>query len=170
MSAELVGPLPGVRRSFVVALREFHREGRHDDLDPDQLASAEQFASYVEHLHAEALPETPRPPGWVPATTLWYVDAGEYLGTLQIRHQLTPTLREVGGHIGYEVRPSARRLGHATRMLALSLPRAHALGISRVLLTCDDTNVASRKVIQANGGVADAPIGAKLRYWITTRR
>ena len=168
MTASLVLPYASCRGSFITALREFQAENMHPELDADDLDAADAFASYVDALHAAALPETPRPPDYVPATTYWYVEGDEYLGTLQIRHELTPLLRTVGGHIGYEVRPAARRRGHATRMLALSLPCAHALGIDPALVTCDRTNEASRKVIEANGGRPDTPLGIKLRYWIPT--
>jgi len=49
---------------------------------------------------------------------LWWVDGSELLGRLSIRHELTDALRELGGHIGYVVRPSACRQGHANAMLA----------------------------------------------------
>jgi predicted acetyltransferase len=60
----------------------------------------------------------------VPATTRWWVSDDEYLGRLTIRHRLTAHLRNVGGHIGYDIRPSARRCGHATAMVAAALPVA----------------------------------------------
>ena len=164
----LVAPTPIVHRSFVAALREYHAEHRNEDLDATSLTRTDRFTKYVASLRADERPDTPRPRGWVPATTLWYVDDEEYLGTLQIRHQLTRHLRRVGGHIGYEVRPSARRQGHATRMLELALPYAKRLGIDPALVTCDATNVASRKVIEANGGRPDTPIPPKLRYWVPT--
>jgi predicted acetyltransferase len=164
----LVPPSIEYQTSFVAALREFQAENRNLDLDADRLSERHAFESYVDALHAAALEETPRPEGWVPATTLWAVDGAEYVGSVQIRHSLTETLRTVGGHIGYEVRPSARRRGHATRMLALSLPYAKSLGIDPALVTCDKTNVASRKVIEASGGQRDAPVGIKLRFWVPT--
>jgi len=98
-------------------------------------------------------------------TTTWVVD-NHYLGRLAIRHRLTPHLLEAGGHIGYDVRPSARRQGHATAMLRAALPVARSLGIESVLVTCPVTNVASRKVIEANGGIFDDQRGEKLRFWV----
>jgi predicted acetyltransferase len=62
-------------------------------------------------------------------------------------------------------RPSARERGHATAMLAAALPVARGLGIGHALVTCDDDNLASRKVIEANGGVLEDQRAVKLRYW-----
>jgi predicted acetyltransferase len=77
-------------------------------------------------------------------------------------------LGEAGGQIGYDVRPSARRRGHARAMLAAALPLANALGIPEALLTCDETNVASRRVIEANGGRYIGSVGEKRRYRVPT--
>jgi predicted acetyltransferase len=62
--------------------------------------------------------------------------------------------------------PSARLRGHATAMLAAALPVARSLGVTDVLITCDTDNVASRKVIEANGGVLEDQRGGKLRFWV----
>ncbi len=75
-----------------------------------------------------------------------------------------------GGHIGYSVRPSARRQGHATAALRQSLGVARdAIGLDRVLVTCRDDNAASRAVIEACGGVYEDARDHTRRYWITTR-
>ncbi len=166
--AELVAPCARVHRSFLAALDEFRAEGRAEDLDPVKLLDANRFAAYVDALLADALPETRRRPGWVPSTHLWFVDGDEYLGRLSVRHALNDWLRQVGGHIGYEVRPTARRQGHATRMLALALPVAASLGIDPALVTCDVDNTASRRVIEANGGRLDDTRNGKLRFWVPT--
>jgi predicted acetyltransferase len=104
----------------------------------------------------------------VPSTTLWWVDGDEYLGRLAIRHRLTPRLTNLGGHIGYDVKPSARRQGHATAMLAAALPLARARGIDPALVTCDESNAGSRRVIEANGGVLEDKRGSELRFWVPT--
>ena len=65
-------------------------------------------------------------------------------------------------------RRCARRRGHASAMLAAALPVAHELGIDPALVTCDEDNIASRKVIEANGGVLDDKYGVKLRFWVAT--
>jgi predicted acetyltransferase len=89
------------------------------------------------------------------------------LGTLVIRHRLTPELAEAGGHVGYHIVPAWRRRGHATRMLAAGLVECRSLGLSRVLLTCDIDNEASHRVILANGGVPDGRARGEDRFWIT---
>jgi predicted acetyltransferase len=104
----------------------------------------------------------------VPSTIFWYVSGEFYLGTLVVRHRLTPQLTETGGHIGYHVVAPWRRQGHATRMLASGLSHCRELGLDRVLLTCDTDNEPSRRVILANGGVPDGRRGGEDRFWIDT--
>jgi RimJ/RimL family protein N-acetyltransferase len=103
----------------------------------------------------------------VPSTVFWYVSGEHYLGTLVIRHRLTPELAKVGGHVGYHVVAPWRRQGHATRMLAAGLGECRSLGLKQVLLTCAVNNEASRRVILANGGVPDGQARGEDRFWIT---
>lgn len=102
----------------------------------------------------------------VPVTELWYVDSDSYIGTVMIRHELTPELLRDGGNIGYHVVPGERRRGHATAMLASARRYCKNLGLSRVLVTCDRGNLGSRRVIEANAGVLEGDSGRVLRYWI----
>ncbi|MFI5754720.1 GNAT family N-acetyltransferase [Streptomyces sp. NPDC051569] len=173
---QLIAPDVRLHASFLDGMKEFVEEGADErSLLAHEMAEyaaiwhrPEIFASYVDRLNAEPLEETPRVEGWVPSTTLWYVDGDTFLGRLSIRHRLNPFLLELGGHIGYAVRPGARRRGHATAMLAEALPVARALGIESALVTCDTDNTPSRKVIEAAGGVLEDVRGGKLRYWIRT--
>ena len=176
---ELIRPVVHVRKSYVAAMAEFQAEGRGGPDDHTMIGveireygttwhTPEGFARYVRDLRAAAEEETPRPAGFVPATTLWWVHGAEYLGRLAIRHRLTPRLIDAGGHIGYDVRPSARRRGHATAMLRAALPIAAGLGIDRALVTCEVDNLGSRKVIEACGGEFEDQRGGKLRFWVAT--
>jgi predicted acetyltransferase len=123
-------------------MAEFQAEGRGTDSDTSMIGSEIReygptwadpavFDHYTSQLRAQALPETPRPAGYVPCTTLWWIDGDQYIARIAIRHQLNEFLLNVGGHIGYDVRPSARRRGHATAMLRAALPVAHQLGIEQ---------------------------------------
>lgn len=120
------------------------------------------------------LTEATCPPHLVPATQYVYVRKADarIVGMIQLRHRFNDYLAEFGGHIGYSVRPDERRKGYAKQMLALVLKEAKMLGLSRVLVTCDDDNAASARTIQANGGVFERTAwleseGVTLRrYWI----
>lgn len=175
---ELIAPDIRVHESFLAAMAEFRAEGRGGPHDGTMIGrevrgfsatwdTTDGFATYTAALRSQAWGEN-LPPGFVPSTTLWWVDGTAYLGRLAIRHELTDLLREVGGHIGYDVRPSARLQGHATAMLRAALPVARELGIACALITCDVDNVASRKVIEANGGKFEDERHGKLRYWVAT--
>ena len=177
----LAPPSTTLHRSFLAALDEFRAEGRLGPADSTGLAHESRagipgiddpggFGAYVAGLRARALPETPRPAGFVPDTLLWFADGDEWLGRLSIRHQLNEMLLEVGGHIGYDVRPSARRRGHGTEMLRQALPMARALGIDPALVTCDVDNIGSRRVIEANGGRLEDERHGKLRFWVPANR
>lgn len=129
---------------------------------------AGDFPGFVRRLLAEQHPDAPRPDGWVPCTYLWLTDGDEFVGSLAIRHVLNSFLFERGGHIGYSVRPTARRKGHASRALRDALPVARGLGIERVLVTCAEDNAGSRAVIERNGGVYEDTREGTRRYWIAT--
>jgi predicted acetyltransferase len=172
---DLVLPTVSVHRSFLEAMEEFVAEGADNSQtaawiehnapgwrDPDA------FERFVEAVRADAEEDTPRPVEHVPCTTLWWVEGDDYLGRLAIRHRLTDFLLEVGGHIGYDVRPTRRREGHATAMLEQSLPWARDLGIDSALVTCDVDNVGSIRVIENAGGVLEDVRGTKRRYWVPT--
>lgn len=92
-------------------------------------------------------------PGRVRQTSYWAMEAGILVGAIRLRYTLTPSLRQVGGNIGYDVRPSWRNQGYATHMLALTLLRAREAGLDEVMVTCDVDNIASARVIEKNGGV-----------------
>jgi predicted acetyltransferase len=177
--AQLGTPTVLVHASFLAAMAEFRGEGRGTATDPTEIGremrtfgaswtSSKGFAAYVRWLVDQAREDSPRPAGYVPATNLWLTDGDEYLGRTAIRHRLTDRLRQAGGHISFDVRPSARRRGHATRMLDDALAVARGLGITAALVTCDIDNVASRTVIERNGGALQDRHENKWRYWVPT--
>ncbi len=106
------------------------------------------------------------PYGRVPATFLLAEVDGVIVGRTSIRHRLDAQLAVLGGHIGYCVLPEHRRRGHATEILRQSLGVARRHGVDRALLTCDEANVASQRVIEACGGVLESTDGRTRRYWI----
>ena len=173
---ELVLPSTYYKSSYIAAVKEFQEdhsfplmERTHDKTSIPELEA--NFENYVEKKKSESrglnLPE-----GYIPATTYWLVDQGEFIGSVAIRHHLTANLKKIGGHIGYSIRPSKRGKGYGSKALELALPKARQLGIGRLLVTCDATNTASRKIIEKNGGVLENEVPNpetgvnKLRFWI----
>ena len=150
------------------AAGEMHAVGKWD-LTPDALQA--RFDTLLEELAAAKGPAT-APPSVLPHEDLWLLDDGLWIGLLTLRPRIDAALMRSGGHIGYVVRPSRRRQGYGTALLRLGLERALAHGLQQVLLTCADTNVGSRKVIEANGGqlqdviVVDPAASPVRRYWI----
>ncbi len=165
----LVPPAEVYRESFLQALGEFQHEGLPWWTGGDLATIERDFAGFVATKLADA---TRRTATFVPATHLWAVTEERFAGRISIRHELTATLRIEGGHIGYDTVPSFRGRGVATEMLRQALPVARALGLTEVLVTCDDTNAASIRVIEKNGGVLQETLvlapdrPRKRRYWI----
>ena len=159
----LASPTTKVRASFIEAACDLRDEGWLPEFPVDEVAA--DFDSYVRRLLAEK-------EGWgVPISTFWYIDGSTYLGTIIIRHRLTPALTRHGGHIGYHIAPRHRRRGHATEMLAEAITYCHeTLGLSRLLLTCAESNTASRRIIESSGGMLENVLAGECRYWIPRQR
>jgi len=133
-----------------LAVGDDKQDWRFEQALPDFEKYVQKFLDYAQGKNL--------PAGWVPDTTLWLVKDGTcVLGRTSIRHHLTPALEQRGGHIGYYIRPSQRRKGYGTLILALSLEKAKQLALKKVLITCNEDNVASIKIIEKNGGILSSP-------------
>lgn len=181
MEFSLRPPSRDLLLSYIAALETGWSPSTTRDISSEQLAAIRTDAdAFLSDLNRPGAPliladgrQVPRLPGRV----LWMWD-GEFCGSINFRHVPgTEELPEhVSGHIGYAVVPWKQRRGYATRALALMLPTAAKAGLSRVLLTCDDDNIASRKVIEANRGslVTQIPTSEragsyKLHFWVPTQ-
>ncbi len=135
----------------------------------------EDFDVFLARILSQSRPSA-LPPGRVPQSHFWLLDDDQtrVLACGRLRHRLLPDLEVEGGHIGYDVSPAVRGRGVGTRLLALLLVEARRLALSRVLITCDDDNIPSRRVIEKNGGQPIAPTispesGKSVRrYWVRT--
>jgi predicted acetyltransferase len=162
-----------LRASWAAAVAEFDAAGEFMHGSGlwlfDELDTSEAGARLVlDYLLGQDDPDAELPEGRVPSTYYWITEGDEFVGYLALRHRLNAKLLEEGGHIGYAVRPSRRREGHASRALALALERAAALGLERVLLTADDDNVGSWQVIERVGGRHEDTRSGMRRYWVET--
>ncbi|WP_235737648.1 GNAT family N-acetyltransferase [Nocardioides alcanivorans] len=146
---------------------ELHGSGFWGDRQP--VLTTEGYRAWVEELLAEGDESLPAREGRVRCSYFWITDDdGTWVGFLALRRTLNDFLLEEGGHIGYSVRSSRRREGHATRALRDALGEAAALGLDRVLVTCDDDNAPSARTIESNGGTYEDSRNGKRRYWIRT--
>ena len=135
-------------------------------------SSCDIFAKFDRYREERDLP-----PNRVGEDKYWLVDDEKrvFIGEIAIRHRLNDALAKRGGHIGYGVRYSEWNRGYGTKMLALALQRAKELGISPVLITCNDDNLASARVMEKNGFVLGDTIPVSVdgedrltrRYWKT---
>ncbi|MDX1563055.1 MAG: GNAT family N-acetyltransferase [Gammaproteobacteria bacterium] len=152
-------------------VREFKQAG--EEIVPWVAAEPyRRFADYVAML-GDSANGVGLEDGFVPHSTFWLVDGHDDIVAISnLRHRLNDWLLEYGGHIGYGVKPSARRRGYATECLRLTLLEAKKRGIDRVRVTCDKNNPASAKTILHNGGEFDGeswmPKHGRVvaRYWI----
>ncbi len=130
------------------------------------------LAAYLELCVRNINPAT-MAPGRVPQTVYWIMQHNRAVGMLRMRHYLNDALRVHGGHIGYYIKPDARRGGAASEALRLALVELAARGETAALLTTNPGNLGSIRVIKNNGGrltarVPDPDGGDEeiCQYWI----
>lgn len=169
---KLAVPAVVFHRSWVAAKEEWpngHQDGAGIRTG-DRFDSLEDFSAWVHRLTMSEDPLMLLEGVQVTTSRFWIVEQETYLGAIELRHVLTPVMFEAIGHIGYSVRPSARGRGIASWALNAILPHARNVGLSRVLLTCDDKNQPSARTIEKNGGILEdiraTELGIKRRYWI----
>lgn len=170
MPVELVKLAPKYRRHLTEMLDEWRADldAHGGNMSPwiifkNDPADFDTYLADMENLN---------PSGFVPYSTFFALDTERdiFVGAINIRHELSPELLFAGGHIGDGVRPSERRKGYATQIIALGLEECRKLGIDRVLICCAKDNIASAKSIQRNGGILENEVDKdgvlSQRYWI----
>ena len=172
---QLVGPTQRLHAAWSQAHAEWG-DGSHEDgfgLRPsDDVVTPTGFATWLARLAAESDPEQTTARGRHRCTYRWIVEDDRVLGGIVLR-QGDDDLVSWAGHIGYGVRPSARRRGVATWALREMSAVARDHGLGRVLAVCAVDNTASARVIERSGGVlegiGETPFGPARRYWIDLR-
>jgi len=164
----LITPTLDLASDFRLLAEEFLADGdeRYQEASQNVLAFVRACEDYAA---GRDLPHE-----WVPTSTFWLVRGRErILGCSRLRHRLNRFLAEEGGHIGYDVRPSERGKGYGSLLLALTLGEARNIGFDKVLITADEVNVGSWRVIEKNGGHREQGVfsresGLFRRYWVAT--
>ncbi|MGI9489208.1 MAG: GNAT family N-acetyltransferase [Geminicoccaceae bacterium] len=176
MAASLVLASPAYSRSYVEALREGFRRGDQAAMKPGDIDKIEaNFDAFLARLtiktgdiilpNGEVIPK-------VPFDVYWLVDDEILIGEAGVRYTLNDWLLQIGGHVGYGIRPTFQRKGYGKLILKLSLDVLRDHGIKKALVTCYDHNIGSARIIEANGGILENVIedprggGKSRRYWI----
>jgi predicted acetyltransferase len=149
MNLQLVMPCCKYWDSYKASYPEMSHEGLVKGMDWDEQSSADKyFQEALDMKNGAHLGDL------VPASNFWIIANDQYVGRMSIRHELNDWLRIYGGHIGYEIKLSARRKGYATQALKQAISYCQIiLEIPELLLTCNDENIASYKTIENNGGI-----------------
>ena len=162
---ELRRPTLADKETVLEMMAEFEQtQSAHDGgfWDAENFVYEEWLESNQNHEMGINLPER-----WVPDIQLVAFSRDrQAVGFLNLRLRLNDYLLEVGGHIGYSIRPSERGKGYAKEALRQGLQIAKEKNIKRALVTCSTENPASRAVILANGGVYEDVRNGTERYWI----
>ena len=169
---ELIAPTASLHAAWLDAHAEWG-PGQHEDGfglgASDEVRSPGGFAAWLARLGAQSDPATTIDAGRHRCTYRWIVEDERVLGGIALRDGDDDYVRWAG-HLGYGIRPSARRRGLATWALGRMLDQARALGMDRVLAVCAVDNIASVKTIERCGGlfegIADTKLGPARRYWI----
>ena len=163
---------PGL--SYADEIIKYKEEALFEKAIINSSISLEKFSSvegWLEELEMKSSENT-IPEGLVPSTTYLAVrEKDNYIvGMIDIRHYLNEFLKQFGGNIGYDVRKSERNKGYAKQMLKLTLEKCKDLKMKKVLITCDEDNIASEKVILSAGAkfedIRSLDGKNKKRFWI----
>ena len=164
---KLIQPNKKYENSWKTAIQEFEDEGVNGFWTiPSKPATIEEYIQRTkDHSAGINIPEN-----WMKATTFWLIDNDILVGHVNLRHVLVEWSTKIGGHIGFAIRPTSRRSGYGTKILEMVLPEAKRIGLKKALVTCDDNNIASVKIIEMNGGKLQDSNEVKgrmvRRYWI----
>lgn len=162
---------------YAEQIEEYRREFIDAGDSMDGCGSLRRIADpteYIKKCKDYERPET-LPEGLVIATQFLFIRESDnrLVGMIQVRHYFNDYLSKYGGHIGYSIRPSERRKGYAKAMLAAVLPFCREINLEKILITCNDNNIASEKTIISNGGIYESTVfepGENIqlkRFWIT---
>lgn len=126
----------------------------------------EDFAQFVRELEEEA--QGIGLPAGIPTQQVYWLlkDGKQIVGEIRFRPTLMPPYEKHNGHTGYNICPSQRGKGYATRQLALLIEEVRQLQLTGISLTIEGDNPASVRVIEKNGGrllrTIDNPVKARV--------
>jgi predicted acetyltransferase len=156
---KLIKPNIRYKKSFKSALYEFEKEGNIKE------GNIKKIDEYIKNGGIKYKDIN------IKSSTYWLIDKNKFIGRLNIRHNLNDELKKFGGNLGFIIRPQERKKGFGKEILRLGIKKAEKIGFKKILITCNEKNIASRKIIEKNGGLFENKIrntkgGQTRRYWI----
>ena len=172
----LIKPSP-LWKKEILAYKEEFKMNPEDLHGTSTLATTEDIETWLVETPLFESRETLPNKHFVPSYKYMLVkkDTNKILGMINLRVELNDYLLNFGGNIGYSVAPSERKKGYGNLMLKETLKIARTLNLEKVLITCDDDNPASAKVIENNQGILENKLFDEeskkeiRRYWITLK-
>lgn len=134
---------------MILGIQEPKTEGEIAQIENDPDAHLHQLNDQTPEMFEAPSGETFQK---VPYEHLWLTDGALFIGSVSFRFELNKILSDFGGHVGYGIRPSMSGKGYGNLALKLTLARAAKRGMDRLLITCSPENIASKKIIENNGG------------------
>lgn len=140
-------------KALTMEYKNEHFNNGEKELHGSALLDSLEYEDWFELTEENSKEETVHE-NWVVSDTYFVVRKPDsrIIGMVDIRHYLNGFLAQVGGHIGYGVRPSERKKGYGTEILRMALDHAKGLGLHRVMLGCFKDNKPSSKTILSCGG------------------
>jgi len=155
---KLVRPEWTYKKAYEAMMNEWHKDSGQIAPWPLTLPydTDNNFQMMLRYIHNISLGINTG--NYVPSTTYWVLDDEKdmMIGALNIRHYLFRDEFETWGHIGYGVRPSERNKGYGTKILGMALQEAEKMHLIKVLVCCLESNLASVRVIENNGGIFES--------------
>ena len=163
--------------SLKVEKPSFRLEDAYLEMCNDYIKNNDQEYTYrtIEEVRGKITSDQNYEIGKIPENRLqsycyWFMLDNTIIGTSRLRPKLNERFMHVGGNIGYDVRPSYRRKGFGSEILRLTVGEAKKIGMKKVLITCNDDNIGSYKVIENNMGKLidieyDEVVGRKIRRY-----
>jgi Predicted acetyltransferase len=160
--ARLSAPSTDLKEEFLRLYQDYQKAGESDWCEAAN-GALRNFSDYIRSLADDANGKGISS-DWAPTSHFWLMDQSHLIGTLRIRHYLTPAVEERAGHIGYDISPQYRGKGYGHQIFALGLIEARRMAIREVLAICSQSNLASRRILEKAGGVIKKRKGGDIWY------
>lgn len=146
-----------------------NENGFYNPAGKEDLLNEENFKLWLKQKASESIGENLKE-GYVPQTIYWVMQDNNIIGIGKLRHYLNEKLLESGGHIGLGISSECRSKGIGTEALSLLLEEAKKLGIEEALLTNNEDNIASRRIVEKCGGILESINNGSCKYWIQIKK